>query len=228
MSVVIEKHPAVVTSVDDPDKKFRIKVKCAAIMGDEDAELPQWVKPKQDWGWVLLPEVNDQVEIEITTSAPVDEALGQAAIQDPDVRWSGSSFLPVPDEFKAAYGKQRGFFTAAGHFLIFNDDDGSLTVLLANGASLKLEGKDSGAKMTVGDGAVGVAIANALKDFWNNQVKPKFDASDAHQHIYNYISPSIPSATVPTIPAPGTPSPAVGLPGYASAITSTKVTIPNG
>lgn len=62
---------------------------------------------------------------------------------------------------------------------------------------------------------VSVAIAEALKTFWDTTVKPKFDASDAHTHLH---SPG-PGAPVPT----GPPVPVVALPTMPTTVVSDNV-----
>lgn len=85
----------------------------------------------------------------------------------------------------------------------------AVEVTVAGGATIRLEDKDGNAKMTVGDGAVSVAIANHLQTLYTN-LKTIFDA-----HIHpTGVGPSGPTAT----PAPP----------WATNISSTKVTIPDG
>lgn len=124
-----ERHHAIVTKNDDPDKLGRIMVKCAAITGDADTELPMWVQPLFDWGWFYIPDIDEQVEIEVVTDSDVDESRGQALIADAEVRWLGKRYyspqgatpLKVPPDFTSQYGKQRGFATPFGHVLLFDD-----------------------------------------------------------------------------------------------------------
>jgi len=87
---------------------------------------------------------------------------------------------------------------------------------IGGGLSLKVEGSEAGAKLTIGDGAKSVLIAEAWETFWDSQVKPKFDAFDSHTH----------SAAMG---ATGPPSGTVALPSYsASSATSGKVKFPAG
>lgn len=138
MPVLIERHPAVVTDNQDPDKNFRIKAKCAGLLGDEEAELPFWIKPVFDWGWLYLPDVDEQIEIEVVVSSDNDEIAGQATLEHINATWRGKRFYsaeatpptPILEVFKENYGKRRGFATPAGHYFVFDDTDGSVTWIL--------------------------------------------------------------------------------------------------
>lgn len=90
----------------------------------------------------------------------------------------------------------------------------SLHVQLDGGELLKLEFKGTTAKLTLGDGSKHATIYEALEDFWNNTVKPKFDTFDTHVH---------PTGVGPS----GAPSVLVALPAMATAAKSTKVNIPD-
>src|SRR5690606_21183467 len=116
----------------------RIKVICSGITGDEEAELPSWVEPALDWGFFLVPDVDEVVEVEMLMATPRDEVRGESGMLDPQLRWRGVRVWdssetdqprPVPDDFKANY-KRRGFATPAGHVLYFDDTDGATLVCL--------------------------------------------------------------------------------------------------
>jgi len=124
-----EKYIAVVANTDDPEKRFRIKVKCAALLGSEDVVLNRWVNPAFGWGMVLVPNVNEQVEIEVYSGSDKDEVEGQSFLENPDIRWKGIRYQG-PNAYESMftetnYGKRRGFVTPAGHLLMFDDTDGS-------------------------------------------------------------------------------------------------------
>lgn len=119
---------AVVADNQDPEKRFRIKVKCAALLGDEEAVLGEWIMPKLLWGFVLVPDIDEQVEIEFTAGSDTDSSPGQAFLDSPDIRWTGIRYQGTTayDEMvKANYGKRRGFVTPAGHVLMFDDTKGA-------------------------------------------------------------------------------------------------------
>jgi hypothetical protein len=97
--------------------------------------------------------------------------------------------------------------------VVVNKD--SFEVHFEQGDSIKIEGKDGDAKLTLGDGAVSVAIADAFETFWTT-VKTNLDIWGS-THIH-------PSGMGPT----GPPSPTYSLDAWDSAIKSTKVKIPDG
>jgi hypothetical protein len=152
MSVTAETHIAKVTAVDDPEKRGRIRVACATIMGSEDEELPMWIEPAHVWGWFFVPDVGELVEIEIVAGADDDEQPGQASIDSLDATWRGTRFYgnedaeegegrtPIASDFTATnYGKRRGLCTPTGHVLMFDDTAGKEQVSLtwANAEGLR-------------------------------------------------------------------------------------------
>lgn len=151
MSMMTEKYPAVVVSSDDPEQRGRIRVSCTGLLGDDDAELPQWVEPKAPWGWFLIPDPGEQVEIEVVTHNDEDESYGQSSIDGMDPQWTGVRYLggeeaqtpaPLHDFFKENYGKRRGFATPFGHVLVFDDTDGKSSIAI-HYATAKAAGTDA-------------------------------------------------------------------------------------
>jgi hypothetical protein len=108
----------VVTTNSDPAKAGRIKVALPQLDG---AEYPEWIEPVFVPGWFSPPEPGDAVELEL----PEGEDLIEFAHE---VRYRGQLFddkhLP-PDELKQKQARVhlRGYFTKAGHRLIFDDKD---------------------------------------------------------------------------------------------------------
>lgn len=139
MATVIERYPAVVTVNEDPDKLGRIKVKCAGILGDEEAELPMWVLPCLDWGMFTIPDIDEQVEVEMVVHNTTDEVRGQSSLEAPDLRWRGKRFYApeaetptvIHEDFTAKnYAKRRGFATPMGHVFYFDDTEGETEITL--------------------------------------------------------------------------------------------------
>jgi hypothetical protein len=131
-----ERYDATVTSIEDPEKRLRIKVTCIGLMGDDTTELPVWVEPNLDWGWVLIPDPGEIVEIIALSGEDQDEIFGQHQIENMELRWDGTRSWtdeevdedieprPIPDDFKENYGKRRGFITPNGHMILFDDTKG--------------------------------------------------------------------------------------------------------
>lgn len=131
-----EKHTAVVAVNEDPESRGRIKVKCAGILGSEDAIFQRWAEPCFQWGFFIVPDIGEQVEIEVTSSSDRDESPGQSFLEAPNVRYRGKRFYgpdtPISDFFtEANYGKRRGFATPGGHVLMFDDTEGGRKINLA-------------------------------------------------------------------------------------------------
>lgn len=134
-----EAYPAVVTANEDPENRGRLRVACAALLGDEDSELPQWVEPLVSWGWFFIPDVGELIEIEVVTSSSEDEQHGQMSIDNLAPRWKGERHYgneegeaptPINTDFLKNYGKRRGFATPGGHVLVFDDTDGDRSITL--------------------------------------------------------------------------------------------------
>ena len=269
MTIQTETYPATVTSNQDPEERGRIRVACVGLLGDEDAELPMFVEPILDWGWFVVPDVDEIIEIEVVTASHMDENFGQASIDNLDIKWRGQRFYgnsegdepTVVHEFFTAenYGKRRGFATPFGHVIMFDDTarapkivitwtsekqetaddkisqitfdtDGSvkLSVLgkhsihlkeneiemkLAEGAALKIIGKDSAAATVLGDGGVKAAIADHLETFYTSLIKVHLEAL------------FVPTAFGPSGPASAGIGPA---PTWDATINSNKLRFPDG
>lgn len=137
----IEKYDATVMTNEDPEQRGRIKIACAGLLGDEETELPEWVEPNLQWGWFVIPEPGEIVEIETREGNDQDEIFGQSSMENLEIRWSGKrswtgdevdngEVRSINDEFKENYGKRRGFATPAGHLFIFDDTGGSEKIFL--------------------------------------------------------------------------------------------------
>ncbi len=140
MPTIIERFPATVTNNEDPTQRGRVKVKSLQIMGDENVEFPDFVDPAFDWGWFYVPDVGEEIEIEVVVQDAQSEGVpGQAFLEQPRARWRNKRFssdegeAPRPPNalFTAKnYGKRRGFATPNGHVLLFDDTPGDESIIL--------------------------------------------------------------------------------------------------
>lgn len=157
-----EKHDAVVTATNDPERRGRIKVKSASLLGDEDSDVPIWIEPVLAWGTFVIPDVGEIVEIVIDSIDDTDETFAATSIENPRPRWYGARYYQkidgeghrtVPEEFKVNYGKRRGFATPQGHMVIFDDTAGSellsVSCKVSTGTISIVMDKDG--SMTLGD-----------------------------------------------------------------------------
>jgi hypothetical protein len=143
MSVITEKYHATVSAVNDPQMRGRIRATCVGLLGDEDSELPMWIEPDFAWGWFIVPDVGEIVEIEVTTAMSDDEHVGQASIANLNPRWRNRNWTaeevegqnvprPVPTDFTSKnYGKRRGMCTPLGHVIMFDDTKGGTRVSIS-------------------------------------------------------------------------------------------------
>src|SRR6185436_657282 len=140
MTTITETHIATVTAIQDPDKRGRIRVACVGLLGDETTEVPHWIEPALEWGWFVVPDVGEIVDIELVAHDSTDESPGQSSINTPNMRWRGRHWggsktdaaRPIPEDFTTKnYGKRRGFATPGGHILMFDDTEGGEKISLA-------------------------------------------------------------------------------------------------
>lgn len=136
---VEECHLAIVTANKDPEQLGQIRVACQGLLDGEDEDLPMWIKPYASWGWFIVPDVGETVEIVAVVGATDDEQPGTASIANPNIRWRGTRLWgntdtaeprPIPDVFKTNYGKRRGFATPTGHVIWFDDTEGQEAVTI--------------------------------------------------------------------------------------------------
>jgi len=133
-----ERHIAVVAATDkgEPVERGWIKVRSLSLLGNDETILHEWVKPCLDWGFFLVPDIGEQIEIEVVSGSDKDEVPGQAFLETPDYRYRGKRFYspntPINEMFTSSnYGKRRGFATPGGHVFMFDDTDGSRKINLA-------------------------------------------------------------------------------------------------
>lgn len=127
-----ETYTATVTANDDPEQRGRIRCSCVGLMGDEDGDMPMWIEPEFQWGWFIVPDVGEQVEVTARKHGDGDDVFGQSSLEGMNVRWRGARHWTsedaeeprdVPEDFKTNYGKRRGFATPQGHVLLFDDTE---------------------------------------------------------------------------------------------------------
>jgi len=140
MPVVTERYEAVVTSIEDEENRGRIEVACVGIGADPTTPIAVLCEPAHDWGWFVIPDVGETVEVEVVVSSDRDQVWGEAALEELSPVWRSKRFLtdieleddadgsvsrPIHDDFLSTnYGKRRGFCTPWGHVLLFDDTEG--------------------------------------------------------------------------------------------------------
>lgn len=143
MGTIREAHVGVVTDNADPEKRGRLLIACASLLGVDDngeaVEFGDWIEPafpcltsedgeRANGGWFFVPSVGVTVTFEVSVSADHDETPGQTFTTNPDPRWVACLLQEgdaIADEFKTNYPARAGFRSASGHILFFDDSDGA-------------------------------------------------------------------------------------------------------
>ena len=175
-----ERHIGIVIDNDDPQKRARIKVSSASLMGvtdnGEPAEYPVWIEPSfpltlvsdentgvADAGFFFVPNIGVAVEFEVTVSSPTDKSYGQSWIGNPDPRWITSLLMPgddVASEFQENYPHRMGWKSRKGMILVFDDSDGNEEISLRGPPS---DGGKQGHLTFSSDGAIVLESTNGHK-----------------------------------------------------------------
>ena len=147
-----EIHIGIVTDNDDPEKRGRLKVASASLVGIDGnlnpLEWPDFIEPVYPYlassddnvsnaGWFFVPDIGVAVELEVAVSGPHDETPGMTSIEAPDIRWRGCLHAHGVDGFPADfvgddYPNVRGIQTKAGHHILFNDVKPEVRLLQVN------------------------------------------------------------------------------------------------
>lgn len=165
MSTVRQRHRATVKDNDDPEKRGRLKVASASLMGvdtnGEAVEYPEWIEPsfpalfsddgdRVNGGLFAIPSPGVLVDIEISTHSTFDQTPGQTEQTDPEPRWKAAilrSSDGLPEEFRKNYPFRFGYKTASGHLLIFDDTNdlrgGNVWIEHRSGAKVELTNDDA-------------------------------------------------------------------------------------
>lgn len=197
MGTTRETHQGVVTDNNDPEKRFRLKIASATLMGTDDngepVEFGDWVEPTfpvlfgtdgkvASAGFFAVPSVGVTVEIEVAVGSSFDESPGQTFISGSDPKWRASLFQlgdEIPEEFETNYPNRFGFKSASGHLFIFDDSEEGGKVMLAGRAN------DDGQSSFVSiedDGSIQI-ITNAGQMLFFNADKGELTLLDASQNM---------------------------------------------
>jgi len=207
----IETYDATVLDNQDPDQRGGIQVSCVGLFGSDEVKYNTWIYPKLDWGWFYIPDIGEEVEIEVVTGSDKDQSYGQAFIEAPNPCWLGKRYYnsdtPINEEFLTNYGKRRGFATPAGHTFIFDDTEGSelITINCVGGHQFIMDNSAGTITISYNNGAVKIVISDNSIQLGENATEPivlgqLFKAIfDAHTHP-TMMGPSGP----PAIPLPPT------------------------
>ena len=139
------KYRGLVTDVDDPDNRCRIRATVPAVLGETDCG---WAMPAAPFagdghGMVLLPKVGSGVWIEFEAgqlSNPIWSGAWWGANERPDPKGPGV----------------RVFVSEKGHKIVLDDDNDEVTIAHGSGPQVKL----TGSEITLTVGACEIVIGN--------------------------------------------------------------------
>lgn len=164
MTSIREVHKARVVDNNDEEKRGRLLLASASLLGIDEAgqpvEYPDWVEPtfpvlttgqdgKVNGGMFFVPGIGSTVELEVTGGSAYDQVPGQSAITNPDPRWRAQLLQrgdELHEDFKKNYPNRSGWITGSGHGLVFDDSDGdqnTITVKHSSGSFISLDGDGS-------------------------------------------------------------------------------------
>lgn len=129
----VETQVAIVKSNDDPDKLGRVKVQ---FPWQKDNEQTPWIRvinlyTGHEFGSQFIPEINNEVLI----------GFNGGNVERPYVMGQFYNISNSPlDDWSTANNDIKGIKTKSGNMLIFNDDEGSITLKDKAGSSIVLDG----------------------------------------------------------------------------------------
>lgn len=241
MSEHRERYAALVTSLDDPEQRGRIKVKSQEILA-EDVELPDWLDPcfpftgGNDAGWFFLPDIGDIVEIEAVVGSSDDDHPGTAFHAYPRMKWRCCAYSDtddVPSEMRAdgKYTKRMGLKDRAGQVLVFDSD---VTEMFLRFGKLRLGSATSNQPLVLGNVLKAMlssflALAAAHAHVADPGGATLVGAVQAHTHSVTVPPGGGTVTTGPPLNAGSMGVPTTAAPGNAAAILALKTSpVDNG
>ncbi|KKN81441.1 hypothetical protein LCGC14_0320540 [marine sediment metagenome] len=192
MHQVVER--GIVTSNEDPAKVGRIKVALATVDGNE---YPEWIEPVFDPGWFTPPEPGAAVDLVLPEGTDLVEFAHE-------IRYLGSVFEEgngPPAAFKATGLKptRRGYFTKAGHLLLFEDAAGKEEIFLSHKGNMLIALTNTGIFLGTKNATENFVLGKILKSIMESIL----DAIVAHAHTETgtVTSPPINAAVFTAIKA---------------------------
>ena len=185
-------YEAVVADVADPEKRGRLRLRCAVLLNAKDL-LPGWIEPTFAFagagkGLFLLPAVGDVVRL-VAEAPGIDD--GDADVANPEWRWecqAWQSASSVPDILTGkAYGKKVGLVFGSGQYLIL-DSEASALILAC--ATIKL-----GA-----DAAHNVCLADVLQTILSSCLTTITTWANAHTHTVTVAAFGTPVVSLAAVP----------------------------
>jgi len=202
-----EYHEGYVTDNSDPQKRGRLSVVCQSIVA---GEVLEWVEPTFPFtdsegqaGWFFVPNIGSSVTVEINSGH-------EAEVNDLQPKWRCDLYPDgsFPEEFEDNYPQRRGFKTKEGHYLYFDDTEGSLEFLyhhpsgteifVSNDGQIELR-PASGQSVLVGGGATEkIPLGNVLKTLLED-IKTAYDTHTHTGGNGGMVATGVPSVSFPPV-----------------------------
>lgn len=136
----IMQYDAVVTDNQDPTGQGRIRVACAGIQGDEETQLPVWIRSTMPHGMFSIPNIGQQIRITMTQDPTKDSFESQSTIGLDTLSWDGQESRSAPNVTSPQtasmymvgknYAQRRGWTSPAGNGFIVDDTQGDQEFML--------------------------------------------------------------------------------------------------
>jgi len=183
-----EYHSGIVRDTDDPERRGRLLIECPDVAY---GQTMSWAEPKfhfvdsaQEAGSFWVPNVDSIVEVEI-------EAEEDSEVNSLEPKWRCDVYPAgtVPEVFIENYPERRGWVTAAGHVLYFDDTDGERTLYYEHPSGTKIRVVENGnieltpaagQSVLIGDGADQQLVKGNNLFSWIDSVLKTW--ANAHKH----------------------------------------------
>lgn len=145
----------VVANIEDPKKAGRIQARLTELGGQV---CPIWIRPVWMSGWFWIPQLDEEVEIEI----PAGEDLIEFA---EEMRYRGIAHdenAPFPDSLPGEYKTRRGFVTPQGYGMITESKPGSEFITFLNNGTVMIRGDKDGIFLGLEAAAEPLVLGTAL------------------------------------------------------------------
>jgi hypothetical protein len=129
-----ERHDAIVSNIDDPEKLGRIKVMCETLLGV--VELPYWIPPRFHFvqaggGYFGVPAKDTWVELLVPVGSDVDEVWDEQSLQmeGSGLRWECTTYNDIQklhEYFKTNYPQRHGYAWPNGWLWLVDSKDGEM------------------------------------------------------------------------------------------------------